>query len=71
MLLAGAPAPCEAATITTVGLEVTVAVDVLVEVGVLVKVAVAKAIVIVAPVEGKPVKLTGWPFVPTPAVTLN
>ena len=38
---------------------------------VLVKVAVAKAMVIVAPVEGKPVKLTACPFVPAPAVTLN
>ena len=38
---------------------------------VLVKVAVAKAIVTVAPVEGKPLKLTGCPFVPAPAVALN
>jgi len=50
---------------------VTLLVDVLVDVEVWVKVAVAKAIVMVAPVEGNPVKLTACPFVPDPPVTLN
>jgi hypothetical protein len=36
-----------------------------------VKVAVAEAIVMVAPVEGNPAKLTACPLVPAPAVTLN
>ena len=67
MVLGGAGEPVE--TCKVAGVVVGVLVGVGVEV--LVKVGVAKAIVTVAPIEGKPLKLTGWPFVPTPAVTLN
>ena len=51
------------------GVHVEVGVTLLV--GVLVEVAVAKAILTVAPVEGRPMKLTAWPFVPAPFETLN
>ena len=51
------------------GVQVEVGVTLLV--GVEVDVAVAKAIETVAPVEGNPLVLTVWPFVPVPFVTLN
>jgi hypothetical protein len=47
------------------------AVEVGVGVKLLVGVAVAGPIVTVAPMEGRPLKLTAWPLVPAPFETLN
>lgn len=56
-----------------VGVTDRVAVEVAEEVAITVEVGVrvARPIVIVAPLTGKPLKSTGSPFVPVPAVTLN
>jgi hypothetical protein len=69
--LGGAEGPVDTITVSGVGVGLLVGVGVKVMVGVLVGVGVAVAIVTVASARGNPLKLTGCPVVPFPALRLK